>query len=55
MPTGPKGQEGCSGTTYQLTKKLIKIVAEVVSHGRYVAFQMRRSLSRGNSSPTSCG
>lgn len=33
MPTGPKGQEGCSATTYQLIKKLIKIGAEVSAMG----------------------
>ena len=35
-----------------LKEKLIKIGAKVVSHGRYVAFQMRY---RETSSPTSCG
>jgi hypothetical protein len=39
-----------------LKEKLIKIGAKVVSHGRYVAFQMGpRSPIRETCSPTSCG
>jgi hypothetical protein len=38
-----------------LKEKLIKIGANVVSHGRYVAFQMAESRSRGACSPTFCG
>jgi hypothetical protein len=38
-----------------LREKLIKIGAKVVSHGRYVAFQMAESRFRELSSPTSCG
>ena len=37
-----------------LREKLIKIGAKVVSHGRYVTFQMaERSRFRGRCSPTS--
>ena len=38
-----------------LKEKLIKIGAKVVSHGRYVAFQMAEVAIAGNCSPTSCG
>jgi hypothetical protein len=38
-----------------LKEKLIKIGAKVVSHGRYVAFQMAEVAIRRPSSPTSCG
>src|SRR5437763_12510508 len=38
-----------------LKEKLIKIGAKVVSHGRYVAFQMAEVASRENCLPTSCG
>ena len=38
-----------------LKDKLIKIGAKVVSHGRYVAFQMADRHSKEISSPTSCG
>ena len=38
-----------------LREKLIKIGAEVVSHGRYVIFQMPRSRCRDRRSTISCG
>ena len=38
-----------------LKEKLIKIGAKVVSHGRYVAFQMAEVAIPGISSPTFCG
>ena len=38
-----------------LKEKLIKIGAKVVSHGRYVAFQMAEARSQETSSQTSCG
>ena len=38
-----------------LKDKLIKIGAKVVSHGRYVIFQMARSPSRGKCSKRFCG
>jgi hypothetical protein len=38
-----------------LKEKLIKIGAKVVSHGRYVAFQMAKSPSRGKCSRRYCG
>ncbi len=38
-----------------LKEKLIKIGAKIVSHGRYVAFQMAEVAIRGIYSPTSCG
>ena len=38
-----------------LKEKLIKIGAKVISHGRYVAFQMAEVAIPRNSSPTFCG
>jgi hypothetical protein len=38
-----------------LKEKLIKIGAKVVTHGRYVAFQMAELPCRGCCSPRSCG
>jgi hypothetical protein len=38
-----------------LKEKLIKIGAKVVSHGRYVAFQMAEVATHGICSPTFCG
>jgi len=38
-----------------LKEKLIKIGAKVVSHGRYVAFQMAEVAIPENCLPTSCG
>jgi hypothetical protein len=48
----PKTAEACSLTS--LREKLIKIGAKVVSHGRYVTFQMAEVRYRGRCSRTSC-
>jgi Transposase DDE domain group 1 len=49
----PKAAEPWSLTS--LREKLIKIGAKVVSHGRYVTFQMARSRYRGRCSRRCCG
>jgi Transposase DDE domain group 1 len=48
----PKAAEPWSLTS--LNEKLVKIGAKVVSHGRYVTFQMPRSRCRDRCSPESC-
>jgi hypothetical protein len=48
----PKTADPCSLTS--LCEKLIKIGAKVVSHGRYVTFQMAEVAVPRQMSPKSC-